>query len=101
MKKLTTLLLASTLLIAACGNDDSKKDDSKTSKKDDGVKAELKQATKAYDKYTDEQLNEFLKGIENLLKRLKIMIWPKQKRYIQKFVCIMNALNQLQKHLEI
>lgn len=100
MKKLTTLLLASTLLIAACGNDDSKKDDSKTSKKDDGVKAELKQATKAYDKYTDEQLNEFLKGTD-LLKRLKIMIWPKQKRYIQKFVCIMNALNQLQKHLEI
>ncbi len=83
MKKLTTLLLASTLLIAACGNDDSKKDDSKTSKKDDGVKAELKQATKAYDKYTDEQLNEFLKGTENLLKRLKIMIWPKQKRYIK------------------
>ena len=25
----------------------------KTSEKDDGVKAELKQATKAYDKYTD------------------------------------------------
>ena len=28
-------------------------------RKDDGIKAELKQATKAYDKYTDEQLNEF------------------------------------------
>jgi iron uptake system EfeUOB component EfeO/EfeM len=40
-----------------CGNDDSKKNDSKASKKDDGIKAELKQATKAYDKYTDEQLN--------------------------------------------
>ena len=100
MKKLTTLLLASTLLIAACGNDDSKKDDSKTSKKDDGVKAELKQATKAYDKYTDEQLNEFLKGTEKFVKAIENND-IKQKRYIQKFVCIMNALNQLQKHLEI
>lgn len=71
MKKLTTLLLASTLLIAACGNDDSKKDASKTSKKDDGIKAELKQATKAYDKYTDEQLNEFLKGTEKFVKAIE------------------------------
>ncbi|SUK32127.1 Ferrous iron transport periplasmic protein EfeO [Staphylococcus aureus] len=58
-EKVNNAIISITLLIAACGNDDSKKDDSKTSKKDDGVKAELKQATKAYDKYTDEQLNDF------------------------------------------
>ena len=42
------------------------------------LKQKLKQATKAYDKYTDEQLNEFLKEQRNLLKQLKIMIWLKQ-----------------------
>ncbi|WP_256075860.1 DUF1542 domain-containing protein, partial [Staphylococcus aureus] len=32
---------------------------------------ELTQATKAYDKYTDEQLNEFLKGTEKFVKAIE------------------------------
>ena len=31
----------------------------------------MKQATKAYDKYTDEQLNEFLKGTEKFVKAIE------------------------------
>ncbi|HDA1761931.1 TPA: hypothetical protein O4283_002190 [Staphylococcus aureus] len=102
MKKLTTLLLASTLLIAACGNDDSKKDDSKTSKKDDGVKAELKQATKAYDKYTDEQLNEFLKGIEKFVKAIENndmaqakALYPKVRMYYERSEPVAEAFGDL------
>lgn len=102
MKKLTTLLLASTLLIAACGNDDSKKDDSKTSKKDDGVKAELKQATKAYDKYTDEQLNEFLKGTEKFVKAIENndmaqakALYPKVRMYYERSEPVAEAFGDL------
>ena len=68
-------------------------------RKDDGIKAELKQATKAYDKYTDEQLNEFLKGTEKFVKAIENNDMAQAKHYIQKCVCIMNALNQLPKHL--
>ena len=102
MKKVTTLLLASTLLIAACGNDDSKKDDSKTSKKDDGVKAELKQATKAYDKYTDEQLNEFLKGTEKFVKAIENndmaqakALYPKVRMYYERSEPVAEAFGDL------
>lgn len=102
MKKLTTLLLASTLLIAACGNDDSKKDDSKTSKKDDDVKAELKQATKAYDKYTDEQLNEFLKGTEKFVKAIENndmaqakALYPKVRMYYERSEPVAEAFGDL------
>ena len=55
-EKVNNAIISINVINCCMWNDDSKKDDSKTSKKDDGVKAELKQATKAYDKYTDEQL---------------------------------------------
>ncbi|MBO1198706.1 hypothetical protein J3T65_04550 [Staphylococcus simiae] len=102
MKKLTTVLLASTLLIAACGNDDSKKESSDSSKKDDSTKAELKQATKAYDKYTDEQLNEFLKGTEKFVTAIKDddmdkakELYPKVRMYYERSEPVAEAFGDL------
>lgn len=92
MKKLTTVLIASSLLFAACGNQDnsdSSKDQS--SKENSENKAALEKATKAYKKFTDKALDQFLTGTEDFVQAVKNddmekakSLYPKVRMYYER-----------------
>lgn len=106
-KRLTTVFLATTLLAAACGNNDNQQSDSNSNTKSDssdnsGNKKELQAATKAYDKYTDEQLNKFLNGTEDFVKAVKNddmdkakELYPKVRMYYERSEPVAEAFGDL------
>lgn len=62
----------------------------------------MKQATKAYDKYTDEQLNEFLKGTEKFVKAIENndmaqakALYPKVRMYYERSEPVAEAFGDL------
>ena len=67
MKKLPVILLASSLLLAACGNNDSDKNSSSSNNNSsNSSNKKLNEATKSM-KYTDGQLDQFLKGTQKFV----------------------------------
>lgn len=104
LKRLPTILLASSLLLAACGNQDSQGQDSSSKNASDSSsnKKELKQATKAYEKYTDDQLDKFLSGTEEFVTAIKNddiekakSLYPKVRMYYERSEPVAEAFGDL------
>ncbi|GEP85776.1 iron ABC transporter substrate-binding protein [Staphylococcus piscifermentans] len=104
MKKVTSVLLATSILLAGCGNGSSDSKDSKgaDSKSSSENKKELKQATNEYKKYTDKQLDEFLKGTEDFTKAVKDKdaekakeLYPKVRMYYERSEPVAEAFGDL------
>ena len=103
MKKLPVILLASTLMLAACGNDNNSKDSSSsTNNSSGGNKKELNEATKKYEKYTDKQLDQFLKGTQQFVDAIKDNnlqkakeLYPKVRMYYERSEPVAEAFGDL------
>ena len=104
MKKLPVILLASSLLLAACGNNDSDKNGSSSNNNSSNSsnKKELNEATKKYEKYTDGQLDQFLKGTQkfvdaihdNDMQKAK-ELYPKVRMYYERSEPVAEAFGDL------
>ncbi|BBD89233.1 iron uptake system component Efem/EfeO family lipoprotein [Staphylococcus caprae] len=104
MKKLPVILLASSLLLAACGNNDSDKNSSSSNNNSSNSsnKKELNEATKKYEKYTDGQLDQFLKGTQkfvdaihdNDMQKAK-ELYPKVRMYYERSEPVAEAFGDL------
>ncbi|MHD0396578.1 iron uptake system protein EfeO [Staphylococcus simulans] len=103
MKKVTSVLLATSILLAGCGNGNSDSNDKKAdSKSSSENKKELKQATTEYKNYTDQQLDEFLKGTEAFTQAVKAKdmekakaLYPKVRMYYERSEPVAEAFGDL------
>nr|WP_263314113.1 iron uptake system protein EfeO [Mammaliicoccus sp. Marseille-Q6498] len=105
MKKLATTILASTLILTACGgNNDDKKESSssKETKETTKAKADFSKETKAYKKFTTEQLDKFLSETEKFVGAVKAndiekakSIYPKARMYYERSEPVAESFGEL------